>query len=121
MTHGIDGSETHKARRPWYQTLGGVLIILALVTVLQGAYFTYQQRSATQCLSEYNETLAAVQQRRADWAEEDRQALLTFLNAYDGDAPAAYRQATLKDLRDTYRRNGERRAATPLPELHECD
>lgn len=114
----VTSSPSH--RSPWYTRLGTFLLLLAAFTVLQSAYFTYQQREATECLSDYNETIASVQQLRADWVDQDRQALLVFFKNYADDEDADAHRAALINLMNTYERNSINRAETPLPELKTC-
>lgn len=102
--------------------IGFFLIVLALFTVLQSGYFSFQQHKATACLSHYNESLSEVQTIRADWAEEDRQALISFFTVVrNPKSTKREREVAFEVLTGTYDRNTERRKETPLPSLKECD
>ena len=111
----------HRRKGPWYSSLGVFLVLLASFTVLQSAYFTFQQREATSCLTEYNEDFAVVAQLRSDWVEEDRLALVEFFHTYDSGASERVRDQSFANLMRTFERNGEKRASTPLPALENCE
>lgn len=98
-----------------------VVIGLALATVLQSAYFSYEQRQGTECLTDYNEDFAKVAQQRSDWVEEDRDALLTFFGTWRPDSTDQDRQRAWATLVDTYQRNAQNRSDTPYPDPDHCD
>lgn len=115
-----EATPSHRTRPPWYQSIGMLVLLLATFTVIQGAYFTYQQRQATECLSEYNRDFAEVQQLRTDWAQEDRDALVSFFKTFESATDSEVRRQAFLNLISTYQRNGVKRAENPPPELEPC-
>ena len=103
--------------------LGTVVVLLSLFTVMQTAYFTYQQRTVTECLADFNSDVSEVQNTRARWADEDRGALIDFFKTQSEDSqptPEKTEEA-FQTLIETYDLNTVRRAATPLPVLKACE
>lgn len=100
---------------------GVFLVVLAIFTVIQTAYFSYEQNRVTECLSNYNHSLAEVQNLRAQWLDQDRQAFIEFFDTYQGNPTEEERRAAFFNLIETYEKNTERRKSTPLPRLEKCD
>ncbi len=97
-----------------------VLITLALGTVIQSVYYSYRYNQATECLADYNKEYATAANQRVDWADEDREALITFFKI-PRSASEAVRDAGYDELVDTYTTNNEKREATPYPDKDSCD
>lgn len=121
--------------------LGLVIVILSVLTVTQGAYFTYKgsenskhERARTACQAQYNEDFAKVSEVRARYAAEDRvaatakwdadlkmwQALLspTATSKTRIAAATEYTEKVQKLITDM-QKNEELRQKTPLPKLSE--
>jgi hypothetical protein len=101
--------------------LGLFLVMLSLLTVLQSAYFSWEQRQSSECFADYNEAFSTVQTLRAGWIDSDRQALIDFLSIYDGSEPSPEEaRDALNQLTDKYENVSRLREDTPLPVLPDC-
>lgn len=98
-----------------------VVLVLALVTVFQSAYFSWEQRRGTECLAQYNEDFAIAAQQRTAWADEDRAALKEFMKTYRRSGPEEEKDAAWEALVSTYDQNDKNREATPYPDENSCD
>jgi hypothetical protein len=100
--------------------LGFVVVILAVFTVLQGSYFTYESNKKAQCQAQFNEDFRVVLQKRAQWADEDKQALTKLLS----DLLVAKQntgRTVLEDYLAATARNDKLRKENPLPKLEDRD
>lgn len=95
---------------------GIVLLVLALLSVGQGVYFTYQNRQITSCQADYNQQFAAQLAARSEISESDRESLAELFDTWLTKDPKNARQA-LEDYIKTKERNDEQRKKHPLPEL----
>lgn len=118
-----DAMDRNVRERTRLGKVGIFLIVMAIFTVIQSAYFSFEQNKATKCLAEYNNDLASVQQVRAKWADEDRKAMMDFFDTYQSQPPPNQEERirAFEKLTSTYDKNTERRKDTPLPHLKRCD
>jgi hypothetical protein len=96
------------------RVLGVLLIVMALVTTGQTAWYSHEQQN---CNEAFAKNLAA----RSQWAAEDREALnnlIITVFTYDNDRRqvAAYRR-----WRHITTTNERARVAQPLPALADCE
>lgn len=111
MTTNDDDTRRFRRHRFW---LGIALVVLALVSLGQTAWYSWEQQK---CNEAFSQNLSA----RVEWEAQDRRALnnliiSVFTDDRDHEQIAAYRHW----LKVT-ERNAERRARTPLPPLAACD
>jgi hypothetical protein len=100
--------------------LGFIVVILAVFTVLQGSYFTYENKKQAQCQAQYNSDFAAVVRKRAQWADEDKQAELKLFRDLLGAKPGTGAKI-LQDYLETTSRTDKLRQENPLPKLEDRD
>lgn len=100
------------------RTLGWIVIVLALFTILQAAYFTFENQQNVECQAKYNAAVAEVQNRRGEWIDEDRAVLIDFFKTvYNKPADDEEELQAFRNLIRTYDRNSALRAENPLPSL----
>ena len=95
---------------------GIFLIVLSLLTVGNGVYFTYQNRKITNCQADYNNQFSAQLRARSDISESDRESLSKLFEDWLTGDPKEARQA-LENYLKTKEQNDEQRKKHPLPEL----
>jgi hypothetical protein len=96
------------------RTLGVLMIIMAVVTVGQTAWYSTEQQKC-------NESFARNLAIRTEWNDQDREALndlivTVFENHEDWKQRAAY-----LEWKATSRRNELNRAQQDLPDIAQCD
>jgi len=98
--------------------LGIVVIVLAIFTVAQGAYFSWENNQKADCQAQFNADFASVLAKRAQWANEDKAAEIKlwrdFLAAKPGQA-----RSILQDYLVATARTDKLRAENPLPKLED--
>ncbi len=111
LLDGLEKSIQHfdamRRHRFW---MGVAVVVMALVTMTFMAVTSYQQR---QC----DEALEAHMVKRAQWADEDREALQTLISSvFEDDADPVQYQAYQDWLRTT-KQNVQARNRVGLPDL----
>lgn len=97
--------------------IGWIVMILALLSVFQLAYFSWDNRSRTQCQTRYNVALADALRIRAQYAEQDRRNNVEFVRARgEAKTPEAARKA-LSEYLATQESIERARQENPIPEL----
>lgn len=95
-------------------TLGTVLMLLALVTSVQLAWYSYDNNQRSQCQAEYNSAFARVLAERAEIADEDREALRGLvIEILNPDPPS---DVDLQGFLDELRDNEKQRKESPIPD-----
>lgn len=101
---------------------GVLVLILSMLTVAQ---YTYSAKKATQCLANYNTSFAQAQGKLRGWNDDDRKALVAFLEASDPRLiPPINREERDKayvELINQYAETTVKRANTPLPTQENCE
>lgn len=100
--------------------LGWVVVLLAVVSVLQGSYYTWQNQKVAQCQASYNADFAKVLRLRAQWADEDKKAESKLFSDFLGAKPGTGRNI-LQEYLDVTNRTDKLRQETPLPKLEDRD
>lgn len=108
--------------REWFRERTGIprwvgvlVVVMALASTGQTAWYSWEQQK---CNEAFADNLAA----RSRWADQDRTAMQTFWASVYAHPQAEERNLVLfREWVQTFERNNERRAATPLPDLASCD
>lgn len=116
--HGGPGGE-HRPRFPRW--LGVVVILLAVVTVAQGVYFSRQARETSHCQAQFNSDFSTALTLRNGWAAEDRAQLTKMIDTVLTGATPEVRRKALEDYLAAVHKNDALRAQHPLPELSDRD
>jgi len=95
---------------------GIFIIVLSLLTVGQGVFFTYQNRQITRCQADYNEQFIEQLTARSNISESDRESLAKLFKDWLTKDPKNARRA-LENYLETKDRNDEQRKEHPLKEL----
>lgn len=103
---------------PGNRLLGWIVIILAVFTVAQGAYYAYDRNEITQCQARYNADFANVVAKRAQWADEDKQAELKLFRDLLSAKPGTGGKI-LQQYLDATTRTDKLRQENPLPKLED--
>lgn len=100
--------------------LGFIVVLLALLSVLEGAYYTWDTEKKTACQAHYNADFTKVVGLRAQWADDDKRALNKMLSDILGAAgqPGKGRDILIKYIQST-ERTDKLRAENPLPKLED--
>lgn len=98
---------------------GWVLIVLALCTVLQVAYYTTEQREAVECLSEYNRAFAAATTVRLDINERDRASNVKLIQSTINSTSRETSQSALREYLETQKMLDEARDNNETPKFPE--
>lgn len=108
------------------RVLGWVVVVLAVVTVAQGSYFTYESSKTaqknterTECQAQFNKDFAAVLVKRAQWADDDKKALNKLLRDLLAVTKPGQSGQILVTYLATTDRTDKLRAETPLPKLED--
>ncbi|GAA2554864.1 hypothetical protein GCM10010423_65050 [Streptomyces levis] len=96
---------------------GVLLLILALLTVANGVYFSVQNRHATRCQAEYNSQFIEQINTRAKISESDRESLVKLVKQVIGSQDRETSRKALAEYVETLERNDEYRKKHPLREL----
>lgn len=96
---------------------GVVLIILALVSAFQLAYFSWQNRQNTNCQTRYNIALANNLQVRSEYTDRDRASLVTFIRRISEAKTREESRASLNDYLAEQNAIETERAKHPIPKL----
>lgn len=99
--------------------LGWIVIILALFTVAQGSYYAYDRNQITQCQAKFNADFAATVAKRAQWADEDKQAELKLWRDFLASKKPGENRLILQHYLDTTARTDKLRQENPLPKLED--
>lgn len=99
--------------------LGFIVVLLALFSVVQGSFYTYDTQKTSQCQAQFNADFAKVIGLRAQWADENSQALNKMLDGVLNGATPEIRRKFLVDYLNIIHANDAKRAATPLPKLED--
>lgn len=104
--------------------LGAVVLVLALLTVGQLTWFSYDNRQQvnhdrqiTECQSAYNRAVSIAIQQRSQYSDEDRDSLVTFIREI---STAKTREASRDALSKYLKRQDEitdARQRHPIPKL----
>lgn len=98
---------------------GVVLIILALASAFQLAYFSWDNRQRSNCQTQYNTTMAATLQERSRYSDQDRESLVTFVRRISEAKTRQESREALSDYLATQERIDRDRKSNPLPKLPE--
>lgn len=98
---------------------GWVLIILALVSAFQLAYFSWDNRQRSNCQVKYNSAMAEALQRRSQYADQDRESLVEFVRKVSQANTREKSRDALRNYLTTQERIDRERQANPLPHLPE--
>lgn len=104
--------------------LGLAVMVLALLTVVQLAWFSYDNRQqvnhdrkVTECQSKYNGAVSHSIQQRSQYSDEDRESLVTFIREISS---AKTREQSRDALNEYLQRQDEitdARKRHPIPKL----
>lgn len=94
--------------------LGVLLIIMALVTTGQTAWYSYEQQKC-------NEIFARNLAERSKWSDQDRQALNNLIITVFENQRERAQEAAYRHWRRTVERNTRLRSRVSLPDLAGCD
>lgn len=104
--------------------LGAIVLVLALLTVGQLTWFSYDNRQKasddrkiTECQSRYNRAVSVAIQQRSQYSDEDRESLVTFIRKV---STAKTREQSRDALNEYLRRQDEitdARQRHPIPKL----
>jgi len=101
--------------------LGFAFIVIALIMMIQGLWLGQQQENETQCQADYNAQSNAVQKQRAEWADQDRDALNQMIfTVIDPHTSNQQKQNAVNEFAQTARKNDANRRANPLPSRTSC-
>jgi hypothetical protein len=131
-TGGSGGRGTFSGRHGGWQgrTLGVIVLIMTLVTVVSNLYTNSQTRSnsehdrrVTACQAEYNRDFAKAVTIRGQYADEDRAELYKMITTVISGKTQEIRTKAITDWVAATERNNKLREATPLPNLEtrNCD
>lgn len=110
-------TEEARARRErrLMRIFGALLVVMALVTTGQTAWYSYEQQKC-------NEAFARNLALRSEWADQDRRAAQRFWMAvYQHPRDRTRNIALFQNWVETFQTNNERRARTSLPNLADCE
>lgn len=94
-----------------------VLVIVAILTILQGAYFSYRSREEARCQTRINEKFLAVLKDRSDTNEADRKNISTMVEkVVNAKTREDTRQALDRYLAEKQRIDAQRKNL-PYPDL----
>ncbi len=101
-------------KTPSERMLGVLLIIMAVVTVGQTAWYSWEQQKCNEAFAQHLVT-------RSQWMQEDRAALQNLIVAvFENDSdPAQFR--AYRHWMQVTEENNRAREAHPLAELASCD
>lgn len=126
VTGGGVGSESSSGadrssrvpKPPSSRWLGIIVSIMAVVTVLQGTYYTWETKKTLDCQAKFNADFAAVLSKRAQWAEEDKAAEIKLWKDFLTSKPTQAR-TVLQEYLVATDRTDKLRAENPLPKLED--
>lgn len=100
-----------------------IILILALLTVGQMAYFSYQSRTdsdnrnkVTQCQVDYNRAVSAAVKARAIYSQQDRDSLVAFVREVATAKTRAQSRASLEKYLRTQDEIDRNRQSHPIPD-----
>ena len=101
---------------------GTIFILIALVMVIQGVWLSHERDVEAKCQADYNQQSSAVQQQRAEWADEDRASLNQMIfTVIDPKASDGEKREAVQVFAATARKNDANRQANPLPVRTSCE
>lgn len=113
---GSSDEHTHKSSRTL--VLGIIISLLAVFTVLQGSYYTYETQKKATCQAQFNADFAKVIGLRAQWADEDKAAELKLFRDLLAAKPGSG-SAILSEYLAATDRTDKLRRENPLPKLED--
>lgn len=99
--------------------VGSVVLVLALTTVGSTAYYSHEQRQATECQAEFNIQFIDQIKERNRISESDRESLATLVKEVTNSKSREERRKALEDYIKTKDKNDAERREHPYPELPE--
>ena len=99
---------TEQQQRKTLARLGWVVIIMAVIFVAQGVYYTWEARQQAECQFQVNSEFKQQVLENRQTANEARQALIDFLTALQNDSTGnGFDQARKEYLRITQEQQDE--------------
>lgn len=111
--HSVADSPEKRSR-----LLGIIIVCLAVFSVVQGSYYAYETNKQSSCQAQFNKDFAAVLQKRAQWADEDKAAEIKLFKDLLSAKPGTG-ASILQDYLATTDRTDKLRAENPLPKLED--
>lgn len=104
-------------RAPRHRVVTALVVIVTLVSGMQLAWFSYEQRETTECQSKYNQAFTDALRVRAVVADSDRENLTKMVKAItEAKTPEDSRKA-LDEYLATKARNDVERAQAKYPDV----
>jgi len=116
---GGTGGSGSAPTRPGSRWLGIIISIMAVITVLQGSYYTYETKKTSNCQAKFNSDFALVVAKRAQWANEDKAAEIKLFKDFLSVTKPGQGGKLLTDYLAATDRTDKLRAANPLPILED--
>jgi uncharacterized protein HemX len=112
-----DDSKQHRHAPPTNRLIGIVVVILAVITVANSAYFTWQQQQVSDCQADVNSQFIEALKSRSSTADDDRTALKELATTIVNHPEQA--GEALQDYVSTLKASDKERKRNPLPPLPE--
>lgn len=99
------------------RAVGIFVLILSVVTTIYLAYFTVHERKVAHCQAQYNLAVSQIVQKRAAYAEQDRQSVVSMVRAVATAKSSKDLEGALSQFLKTTDRTDLERQRNPFPKI----